>query len=296
MHWRHNHRLDQIMEENTLLVVDDDKQSLQTIHYYLQQSTEKYQVMSATNGALALQVLEKRMPELIITDWDMPHMNGLELIRQVKKNPNTQHLPIIIITGINTTPENLQEALGTGADDFLRKPLNYVELQARTASILKTYRYMRIIAQQKQDIAAQKHRELSSKTVELIQKREFLIEIQDKINAVLPQLKGTPKKQVQRIERSIQSNLNMQKSWEVFKVHFDNVHPYFFKNLLSTAPKLTQSDLKHCAYLKIGLSTKEIAHIFNISPNSVLTHHYRIKKKLGISSDKKLAGYIQLVV
>ncbi|OJJ21652.1 hypothetical protein BKI52_14180 [marine bacterium AO1-C] len=283
------------MEENTLLVVDDDKQSLQTINYYLQQSPEKYQVMSATNGALALQVLGKKIPELIITDWDMPHVNGLELIRRVKKNPATAHLPIIIITGINTTPENLQEALEVGADDFLRKPLNYVELYARTAATLKIYRYMRTIEQQKQDIAAQKHRELSSKTVELIQKREFLIEIRDKINAVLPKLKGTTKKEVHRIERAIQSNLNVQNSWEVFKVHFDNVHPHFFKNLLGACPALTQNDLKHCAYLKIGLSTKEIAHIFNISPNSVLTHHYRIKKKLSIDSDKKLIGYIQLI-
>jgi len=284
------------MEENTLLVVDDDKQSLQTINYYLQKSAERYQVLSATNGALALRILEKKMPELIITDWDMPQINGLELIRHVKQNPQTAHLPIIVITGINTTPENLQEALELGADDFLRKPLNYVELYARTAATLKTYRYMRTIEQQKQDIAAQKHRELSSKTVELIQKREFLIEIRDNINQVLPKLKGEAKKKIHKIERAIQSNLNVQKSWEVFKVHFDNVHPHFFKNLLSTCPGLTQNDLKHCAYLKIGLSTKEIAHIFNISPNSVLTHHYRIKKKLGIDSEKKLIGYIQLIV
>jgi len=284
------------MEKNTLLVVDDDKQSLQTINYYLQQSAEKYQVMSATNGALALRVLEKRIPELIITDWDMPQLNGLELIRKVKQNPKTAHLPIILITGINTTPENLQEALEAGADDFLRKPLNYVELYARTTATLKTYRYMRTIEQQKQDIAAQKHRELSSKTIELIQKKEFLTEIRDKINLVLPKLKGETKKEIRQIGRSIQSNLNVQNSWEVFKVHFDNVHPHFFKNLLSACPGLTQNDLKHCAYLKIGLSTKEIAHIFNISPNSVLTHHYRIKKKLSIDPDKKLIGYIQLIV
>ena len=69
----------------------------------------------------------------------------------------------------------------------------------------------------------------------------------------------------------------------------------FFDSMLKKCPGLSMTDLRHCAYLKIGLSNKEIAHIFNISATSVITHHYRIKKKVGASDDRKLAEIVQLM-
>ena len=281
-----------LMEQNTILIVDDDKEGLKTLNYHLGRSSKGYRVQSAANGAIALKILEQKLPELIITDWEMPVMNGIDLIRNIKSHPKTKHLPVIIITGINTTPENLKKAFSVGADDFIPKPLNYIELYARVESTLKMYRTLRTVKEQRQVIEDQKNRELSSKTIEIIQKKQLLGSIQSKVHKIAYKLPANLKTEMRAIEKEIEGSLNMENEWEIFKVHFENVHPNFFNVLLSKCPSLSQTDLRHCAYLKIGLSNNEIAHIFNISASSVITHHYRIKKKIGIEGKQKLAEFV----
>lgn len=282
------------MEKNTILIVDDDKEGLKTLNYHLHRKA--YRIQSAANGAIALKILERTLPELIITDWDMPQVNGIELIQRVKNNPTTRHLPMIIITGINTTPENLKKAFDAGADDFIAKPLNYIELYARVDSTLKMYRALHTVQEQRRIIEDQKNRELSSKTIEIIQKKQLLGSIHDKVHKIAYNLSGKLKTEMRAIEKEIENSLNMENEWEVFKVHFENVHPNFFDVLLRRCPSLSQTDLRHCAYLKIGLSNNEIAYIFNISASSVITHHYRIKKKIGFEGKQKLAEFIAKMV
>ena len=81
-------------------------------------------MLSATSVKKALLIAEKRQPNLIITDWEMPEMSGLELIKSLKRNKNISHIPCVMITGMRTTAENLGEAFKEGAIDFIRKPIN----------------------------------------------------------------------------------------------------------------------------------------------------------------------------
>lgn len=280
------------MNEDTILVVDDDKNSLQVIIHYLENRTKNYQFLSAPNGRIAAKVVQKRLPDLIITDWDMPFMNGIEFIKHLKRDPRTADIPVVIITGVNTDPNNLKIAFDAGAVDYLRKPLNYLELYARTDSALEMYKAMRTIKHQQGIIEDQKNRELSAKTIQITQKNQLLQTIQEKVQMVAYKLSGEIRQEMKQIEKLIKGNLNMDNEWEVFKVHFENVHPHFFETLQKQYTSLSQTDLRHCAYLKIGLSNKEIAHIFNISSSSVITHHYRIKKKMGITSNQKLVDFI----
>lgn len=284
------------MNDDTILVVDDDKNSLQVIIHYLENRAKSYQFLSAPNGKIATKVLEKRLPDLIITDWDMPFMNGIELIRYLKSNPPTANVPVIIITGVNTDPNNLKVAFDAGAVDYLRKPLNHLELYARTDSALANYKAMRTIKRQQSVIEDQKNRQLSTQTIQITQKNQLLHAIQEKVENIAYRLQGDLKKEMRQIEKLIKSNLSMDNEWEVFKMHFENVHPHFFEELQSHYPSLSQTDQRHCAYLKIGLSNKEIAHIFNISASSVITHHYRIKKKIGVTGDKKLVDFIHQMI
>ncbi|HEX5668445.1 MAG TPA: LuxR C-terminal-related transcriptional regulator, partial [Chitinophagaceae bacterium] len=82
-------------------------------------------------------------------------------------------------------------------------------------------------------------------------------------------------------------------SWEKFALHFDEVNDNYLKNLKSKFPKLTSSDLKICAYLKLNLSSKEIAQLTNISVRGVEISRYRLRKKLGLSSEQSITAFLE---
>ncbi|MBE0641027.1 MAG: tetratricopeptide repeat protein [Bacteroidales bacterium] len=83
--------------------------------------------------------------------------------------------------------------------------------------------------------------------------------------------------------------------WESIQGHFNEVHPDFFRKLMELSADLTQYDLKHCAYIKMNLTTKEIGRILNISERSVQTARYRIKKKLVLGQDIDLIQMLQSI-
>lgn len=242
-----------------VLLVDDDRANLQYLLQLMLQKKTHYSPMTVTHGRAALEVLEEVIPDLIITDWEMPQMDGVTLIRRVRQQTALAQVPVIIITGVNTTPENLQQAFAAGANDYIAKPLNPVELYARADAALRMYQAMHTIEQQRKTIEEQKNRELSAKTLEIAQKNQLLDSLRREVHSTVHVAKGEVQKQLLRIEKRIQRNLNPQNDWTTFKLHFEQVHPQFFERLQQRFPALTLIDLRHCAYLKIGLSNKEIA-------------------------------------
>ena len=286
---------DEIMKNKVsqVLLVDDDQQSLRTLLNFLQKKSKLYQPLTAPNGKIATQILQKVTPDLVITDWEMPLMDGLSLIRHLRKQPKTQSIPAIIVTGINTTPENLQEAFDAGANDYITKPFNSVELYARAKSAIEMYQALRTIQAQSLMLEDQKNRELSTKTMIIAQKNQLLEDIRKDIRVVIGEVNDRPKQDLLRIERKIKNNQNLNDEWDTFKLHFEQVHPRFFEVLQRSFKNLSQIDLRHCAYIKIGLSNKEIGRILSISSESVVKQHYRIKKKMGFSTNKTLGDVVQ---
>ncbi|OJJ17862.1 hypothetical protein BKI52_28810 [marine bacterium AO1-C] len=276
-----------------VLLVDDNQQSLRTLLNFLQKKSNLYQPLTAPNGKVAAQIVQKVTPDLVITDWDMPLMDGLSLIRHLRKQPNTRSVPVIIVTGINTTPENLQEAFEAGANDYLAKPFNSVELYARAKAAIAMHQALRTIQAQSEMIKDQKNRELSTKTMVIAQKNQLLDDIRKDIQAVTQQAGDGLKKDLISIERKIKNSQSLNDEWDTFKLHFEQVHPRFFEVLQHNFKNLSQIDLRHCAYIKIGLSNKEISRILSISSESVVKQHYRIKKKMGFATNKTLGEVVQ---
>lgn len=130
------------------------------------------------------------------------------------------------------------------------------------------------------------NRELASITLHIYQKNEMLLDLQKKIET-LPQ---TPvhATSLKLIKNTIQNNLYLEADWDKFRLHFEQVHPDFFKNLLTKHPTLTAYEVRLCAYLHIQLSTKEIASLLNINPASVLTAKTRLNKKMNLSGKENL--------
>lgn len=119
------------MQMPKILIVDDEMVHLDAIIDIIEDEGYNCEVFSALNGKKALEIATKEMPDLIISDWEMPEMNGIELIKHLKSETKTADIPVIMCTGIMTTSENLETALNIGAVDYVRKPIDKIELIAR---------------------------------------------------------------------------------------------------------------------------------------------------------------------
>jgi DNA-binding CsgD family transcriptional regulator len=138
-----------------------------------------------------------------------------------------------------------------------------------------------------------KNSELASSAMNLVRKKEIL----SKLKGDLVQYKEHAEqdksgKDFQKIIRVIDKELDHDEEWEQFAVHFDSVHTNYLKKLKEFCPDLTASELKLAAYLRLSLSTKEIAQLMNISIRGVETSRYRLRKKLGLSNEMNLFDFL----
>jgi putative two-component system response regulator len=121
-----------------VLVVDDQDSARQGLMKLLSQ--EGYRVISATNGADAIDAVEREEPDLVLMDVLMPELNGFDACRQLKSQPATRLTPIVLITALQDSEDRIR-GIEAGADDFLSKPINFHELRARVQSLVRIKRY-----------------------------------------------------------------------------------------------------------------------------------------------------------
>ncbi|MEO0473497.1 MAG: tetratricopeptide repeat protein [Bacteroidota bacterium] len=138
----------------------------------------------------------------------------------------------------------------------------------------------------------QKNRELTSTAMNLMHKNEALSDVLDKLACLQKHLPTEYAQQVRNIANLIPNGLRMDKDWEYLKLHFEEVHPDFFQKLRQKFPGLTESELKHCAYIRLNLSNKAVARLVHISDRSVQMARYRIKKKLNLLREDSLSAFI----
>ncbi len=160
-----------------------------------------------------------------------------------------------------------------------RKKLKQKELKARKKMVEMRNSHLR------QEIEG-KNRELAVSTMSLIKKNEFL-------NALKDQLKRAEGPgQIKAVIRTIDRNINAEEDWEFFEAAFKNADKDFLQNIKQRHPDLTPNDLKLCAYLRLNLSSKEIAPLLNISVRSVEVKRYRLRKKMNLEHEESLTSYI----
>jgi DNA-binding response OmpR family regulator len=117
-----------------ILVVEDDADLLELMTRVLEK--EDFEVMTATNGREGLALASARpKPNLIISDIMMPDMDGLEMVRAIKHDPNTKPTPVIFLTS-KSTPQDLVAGIQAGARHYLTKPFRVPDLVAKVRSVL----------------------------------------------------------------------------------------------------------------------------------------------------------------
>jgi DNA-binding response OmpR family regulator len=123
-----------------ILVVDDDPDIVQFVRMNLE--LEGFEAETAENGKIALEMAKLRPPDLVLLDVMMPEMDGLTVLRHMRKSPATAHVPVIILTA-KALAEDRVKGLDLGADDYVTKPFDLDELMARVKTVLRRAQQMR---------------------------------------------------------------------------------------------------------------------------------------------------------
>jgi len=141
-----------------------------------------------------------------------------------------------------------------------------------------------------------KAHDLAASTMNVIRKNEILLEIDSQLEKVAEYMgedRNRSLKILSRIRHDIRENIQHDDVWDKFERNFDIVYDDYLKRLGAAFSRLTMSDKKICAYLKMGLSSKDIAPLLNITTRSVEMTRYRLRKKLGLKREESLTDFLQ---
>ena len=182
---------------------------------------------------------------------------------------------------------------------FSRQQQKYEEEQAR----LRYLHQLELDANEKQIVQLKnnnletevnfKNKELATVTMHLVQRGRLLSNIKDELIRLQRNIDNPAGiQEVKKVVRMLGDDENNEEDWEHFSIHFDQVHSNFLTNLKARFPTLSSTDLKLCAYLRMNLTSKEIAQLMNISLRGVEISRYRLRKKLSIPTDANLYDYL----
>ncbi len=287
--------------------------------------TENYIIEQIEGGEYLSDHLKESIPEVILLDWQMPKMGGVDVLRFLKKNRKYKHIPIIVITG-QKKETILQDAFEYGSVDFIEKPIYSIELNARVQNVLeleestKTHREQglqleklnNILSNQRDAIVQANNLKIEKLHFEKEELNKKIIELQDKIedqNTLFikynNQMKSTrealkkiiskkggfstdQEKTLKNQIRSIDNCLDQSP-----KTSFKNSRSQeLIKKLLNINPKLTPLDLDHCYFILNNMSNHEIAETMHIEVKSLQTKRHRLKQKLKLEKGTSLLDFL----
>ena len=277
------------MEKKKILVVDDNPEMIKVIIKILELNNE-FLIYHALSVDYALSIALKKIPDLVISDWEMPHKDGMALINEFGEHALLAEIPIIIVTGVLTKVEHLDLALNTGAIDFLRKPIESLELVARIRSIFKIQDYQR-------QLLAQKNKELALHAMYLLESKEKQINFFKHLQTVIKKIDQGKKHVLDFIENiaiEIKGDLKRD-TWNDFELYFNQTHPNFTKRLAERFPEISPSEIRLCIFLRMNMSSQSIADTLHISSNSVKTARARLRTKLRIDRKINLVTFISSI-
>ena len=156
-----------------ILIVDDHEDNIELLRARLE--ARGYEVHGANDGHAALEAVTRVVPDLILLDVMMPKMDGIEVVRRLKSNPDLPFIPVIMQTALDST-ENKVEGLDAGADDYITKPINFAELEARVNSLLRF--------KQLQVALKSANIQLASTNEQLAAREKELAEMNDKLRQI----------------------------------------------------------------------------------------------------------------
>jgi CheY-like chemotaxis protein/DNA-binding CsgD family transcriptional regulator len=269
------------MEQYSILIVDDEPAFITNIIDILEKEPFNFIFYSGIDGAAGIEIAKKRIPNLILTDWNMPKINGIEFLKLLKQNPNTKDIPVIMVTGSMLIPHNLKQAFDENAVDFIRKPIEPIELVSRVKSAIKIFEYKKLELEYK-------NKELATYAVYTAEMNNYLQSLLKELNNINVSGKSA---ELNNIIHNIKFKLN-HSNFNSLDKYFKQLLPSFEKKLLLINPSLSATDIKLAYLIRTNISTKEIADIMCYSPDSIKTARYRLRKKLNLLSKENMYTFL----
>jgi len=163
----------------------------------------------------------------------------------------------------------------------------------RQEKMLEQQKYMRLQNEKLQAEVSHKSYQLANYTMTILRKNEHLTQLKQELQEQKKELGPRfPNYSYRKLLKLIDKSLSSEEDWKQFEFHFDQAHENFIKRLKKQYPDLTQADLKLCAYLRLNLSSKEIAPLLNISLRGVEVRRYRLRKRLNLNTEKNLVEFL----
>lgn len=156
----------------------------------------------------------------------------------------------------------------------------------------------KIVSLQNEKLEAEvvyKNKELATTTMHLVQRGKLLSKIRAELMPLINEDQGEYSANVKRVLRLLDDSDKADSDWHHFSIHFDHVHSNYLSILKEKFPQLSSNDLKLCAYLKMNLTTKEMAQLMNITIRAVEVSRYRLRKKINVPTDVNLFDFLMLV-
>jgi len=276
-----------ILSLRKILIVDDDVAILNMIIDCFEEIDANYLFYRANNGKTALQIATNYLPDLIITDWEMPLITGIELIKCLKMDERTRRIPVVMLTGKMTQVQHLEMAFNAGAIDFIRKPIEKIELITRVRSML-------LLADSFNDAIDLKNRDLTNMAMYIVQNNEFNVKLRQEIarlEATYGHLDATLVKTLKDLNDDLSDKIKYE-AWGKFEVYFKQINPDFFNCLIAICPSISPAELRLAAFLRLNLGTKDIAAIMFLTIDSVRTARTRLRKKLSLKPSDNLTTFL----
>ncbi len=117
-----------------ILIADDNQQNRELLEAYL--ADEGHDILMAADGRETLDKTQQEQPDLVLLDIMMPKLSGYEVCQQIKQDPQTRDIPVLVVTALKEMGD-IEKAVAAGADDFLTKPVHRIELKTRVRSLLR---------------------------------------------------------------------------------------------------------------------------------------------------------------
>lgn len=211
------------------------------------------------------------------------------LYRNNKKNLYISRLENIRLEENVESKMQLQKLMEQQHEVELKAKNEFYELQERLREIEnkshefenKSQKEIQVLQEKQHELEMEsKNRELTTINLQLVSKSKLLNHIEQLIQKI-PDKKGLIFKE---IRDSIKESRNHNKDWEQFQNLFQKIHPNFFINLQKNYPDLTKTEIRICAYIKINMDNGSIAHLLNVSHQSLITNRYKIRKKINLNN------------
>jgi DNA-binding response OmpR family regulator/DNA-binding CsgD family transcriptional regulator len=285
------------MKSVKILIVNDKETDLLIIESCLQLSETPFNVLKAANGEQAYELAQLEKPDLIVMDWDMPVLDGISAIKQLKSSVTTSEIPVIMLTAVNRSSDNLKTALSAGAIDFVRYPIDEIEFLARVKSVLRMNQYYweKVEAENeaKKLLKAQvdlKNRELAALTLNSLYKKNLILKLKKRLTSISQ--KCPEANEILFVLNNFDEN---EEDWNIFRDYFEAVHNGFFDRLSALYDGLTPNEKRLCAYLRIGLTSNEITKLLSISKEGIKKNRYLLRKKMGLITGDNLEDFISKI-